>query len=174
MLADNSDVKEEKQTMDGPKPSSDLKKHNISEYRFYSQNKTAGRWYFEVLVNVGEIAKTSPTALFIGCIDERVDMAYGDLSQIRSLDQSEPIKRFGFALDLEAGKLYISNNGVWTNGEPGTSGGMDLKLGHPYKVGIETTVLIEPLVYSGYLQFNLGEKAFNYSMPNGYRPFSEK
>ena len=83
------------------------------------------------------------------------------------------IVRVGFALDLEAGKLYVRRNGAWPRGVPGSSGGMDLKLGRTYRCGADSTALVAPLVEKGFLQLNFGEKAFSYSMPDGYRPFAE-
>lgn len=151
-----------------------LEKHNLTDYRYETKNnKKSGLWYLEIAVNEGRIAKFSPTALWIGCFDETTGQSFGDLSQIRSINYSSPIEHLGFALDLKMGKLYIRYNGIWKRGIPGSSGGMDLKSGRPYKFALETTVLINPLIANDYIKINLGEKPFEYSLPNGYRPFSE-
>lgn len=148
--------------------------HTQADYRVLSkESKEKGRWYLEITVNSGEIAGFSPTALFLGCIEEKVRANFGTLAHIRGSDTSLPIMRYAYALDLEAGKLYVRRNGTWNRGTPGSSGGMDLKLGRNYRCGADSTVLVAPLVEKGFLQLNFGEKAFAYSMPDGYRPFSE-
>ena len=146
----------------------------LADYRVLSkENKEKGRWYLELAVNSAEIAKFSPTALFLGCADENASNTFGTLFHVRGSDTSAPVIRFGFALDLESGKLYLRRNGTWTSGAPGSSGGMDLKLGRAYRCGAESTALVAPLVEKGFLQLNLGDKTFAYSMPDGYRPFTE-
>ena len=141
-------------------------------YAIWSAEKKSGRWYFEVTVNRGGIARFSPSALWIGCRDKKINQNAGMLLNIRGSDTSAPVSRLGFALDLESGKLYFRTNGNWYEDKPGSSGGIDLKL-NPHSCGMETTVLIAPLVDKGYLQPNFGGKPFMYSMPDGYRPFVE-
>jgi hypothetical protein len=148
--------------------------HTQADYRVLSkENKEKGRWYLEIAVNSGGIAKFSPTALFLGCAEEKGGDTFGTLVHVRGSDTLLPVIRFGFALDLEGGKLYVRKNGTWTSGMPGSSGGLDLKLGRAYRCGTDSTALVAPLVEKGFLQVNLGEKAFAYSMPDSYRPFSE-
>ncbi|OGP68866.1 MAG: hypothetical protein A2W27_01350 [Deltaproteobacteria bacterium RBG_16_44_11] len=174
MLTDLSLKSEVKETPTVPaQPASKKVKNVQGNYAMWStNNKTSGRWYFEVTINRADIAKFSPTALSIGCTDRKFHTTSGVLYQIRSSDTNAPVFREGFALDLESGKLYLRGNGTWYKGVPGSSGGLDLKL-NPHNCGIETTVLIAPLIEKGYLQLNFGEKPFVYSIPDSYRPFVE-
>lgn len=157
-----------------PLPALEEHKYLRADYQYLSSlRKTDGRWYYEITLKCGDIAGFSPTALWIGCVDEKTNNTFGHLSQIRGSDLSAPVVRFGFALDLEAGKLYTRVNGAWQQGYPGSSGGLDLKIGHPHRFKIESTALINPLVEKKYIQINIGDKPFEYSMPDGYRPYDE-
>ncbi|MCX8069076.1 MAG: lysozyme inhibitor LprI family protein [Thermodesulfovibrionales bacterium] len=145
-----------------------------ADYKLWAAGSpSSGLWYFEVTVDVGAIAGFSPSALWMGCFDRKAKHAYGTLFQIRACDTDGPLVRMGYALDLASGKLYLRSDGKWVYGAPGSSGGMDLKLGTIYGCGIETTALIAPLIDKGYLQPNFGEKQFTYAVPDGYRPLAE-
>jgi Uncharacterized protein conserved in bacteria len=175
MLADLSPKPQAKESPTLPPQSASKKVKNVeADYEIWAKSdETVGRWYFEVTLNSWAIAQFSPSALFAGCKDKKTQQSSGVLDHIRASNVKAPVVYFGFALDLESGKLYIRRDGIWYKGPPGSSGGLDLKLSHPYSCGIETTALIAPLVDKGYLQPNFGEKPFMYSIPDGYLPFSE-
>lgn len=149
--------------------------HSLQDYQVvFPETKTTGLWYFEVTINVGEIARFSPTAMDIQCQDRAAaPTGASALVQARGSDTSLPILRKGFALDLESGKFYVRTDGAWLKGSPGSTNGLDLKLGRVYVCGIDSTALVAPLLKQGFLDVNLGERPFAYAMPDGYRPFSE-
>jgi uncharacterized protein YecT (DUF1311 family) len=175
MLTDISYEPQNKKTAEAPwQPRTNTVKYVETDYQIWSKgDKTTGRWYFEVTVDTGSIAGFSPTALWMGCADRKSGEAFGSLSQIRGSYTGAAVSRMGYALDLESGKLYIRRNGAWSRGTPGSLGGLDLKLGRPYRCGVETTVLIAGLADKGYLEVNFGEKPFAHSIPDGYRPYTE-
>ena len=142
-----------------------------SEYQVLSNSsRSSGHWYFEVTMSPKDIAIT-PTAVWWGC---RIGyQSYGSLSQIHAADSALPLARGGIALDLEAGKLYVRKDGIWVHGAPGSSGGVDLSPGRPYRCGLETTVALAAMITNGSLRLNFGQEKFDYAMPDGYRPFSD-
>jgi hypothetical protein len=111
----------------------------------------------------------TPTDVWYGC---RREHAYaGGLVQVHASDRIAQEFHGGIALDLNAGKVYVLVDGRWTDGEPGTSGGLTVKLGETYRCGVETTALLKPLLDNGSIRINYGAKPFTYPMPEGYRPF---
>ncbi|MFM2068575.1 MAG: hypothetical protein RLZZ584_3484 [Pseudomonadota bacterium] len=95
-----------------------------------SASHATGKWYFEFTINYPELVKVEPCVLTVGVTDLR--LFSGVIDNVRPRDGSKPAVLLGFAVDLDNGKLYHSRNGVWQGGEPGSSGGQDLKLGRTY------------------------------------------
>jgi uncharacterized protein YecT (DUF1311 family) len=131
-----------------------------------------GKWYFEVQLNPGEIARTAETALWVSFYS--AEGAVGRLLNIRRRDVGQPIVRLGLALDLDNGKCYSHADGVWRRGAPGSAGGLDVKLGRDYGAQVTSSVAMGELLDKKLIQINFGEKAFDYPMPPGYRPFIER
>jgi uncharacterized protein YecT (DUF1311 family) len=130
-----------------------------------------GKWYFEFKVNYSEAVKIEPMALTIGVTDEK--QLHGVLDNIRGRDARKESLTYGFAVDLDQGKLYVSRNGQWENGEPGSSRGHDLKLGRTYysffMVSADSPT---PYIERGALAPNFGgDKAMTYALPAGYKPW---
>jgi len=142
------------------------------DYRLLSKtSRDKGLWYYEVTVNPTEIALYSPTTIWFGC---RLEHHYaGGLIQVHASDSIAHPMTGGIALDLDAGKVYVRIDGRWIVGEPGSSGGEDIRLGQQYRCGVETTALLAPLLANGSLVLNYGKAAFVYVLPAGYRPFSD-
>ncbi len=135
---------------------------------FAGAPKEKGKWYFEIRVDKGGIARQAETALYMGVFNsESGDM--GNLLNIRKRDTNGPTVVYGVAVDLDEGKYYDRYE-RW-NAEPGSSRGSDLKLGRPYDAGVESSVALGPLVRDGLVDVNFGERPFEYPVPNGYRPF---
>lgn len=140
-----------------------------SLYRLLTQtSRQRGLWYFEVTIVPEEF--TTATDVWYGCGREHYHP--GGYLQVHIAHAPVPPFHGGIALDLAAGKMYVRNSMQgWNDGEPGTSGGMNLKLGEEYRCGVETTALLKPLLDSGSLRINLGDEKFYFPMPDGYRPF---
>ena len=83
-------------------------------------------------------------------------------------DAAKSALHAAIALDLDAGKLYVRWDGLWHEGAPGSSGGIDVTPGQQYRCEVETTVLIQPLLMQGLLKLNFGDTQFDYEMPAGY------
>jgi uncharacterized protein YecT (DUF1311 family) len=141
--------------------------------RFANGAPERGRWYFEVAVDGGGIASFSPTALWVGCLENKTKSTYGSLGQIRATDTAYQPARVGVALDLESGHVYMRRNGTWLDGPPGSSGGMPAKLGRPYRCGIESTAPVGPMIERGLVRINYGDAVFMYAIPDGYQPLAD-
>ncbi len=131
-----------------------------------------GKWYYEVELNLGEIARTAETTLGIGF--DGLGVMIGRLVNIRRRDRELPTVRLGFALDLDDGKSYGHANGLWLGGAPGSAQGLDVKLGREYGARVVSSVAMNELLNKRLVQINFGDKAFAYPMPPGYRPFIER
>jgi hypothetical protein len=81
---------------------------------------------------------------------------------------------FGFAVDLDNARLYISERGSWPGGAPDSAGGDDLIHGRGYRMMLTSSVAVNEFLHSGALSVNLGEKGFVYSVPAGYRPLQPR
>jgi len=129
-----------------------------------------GKWYFEVAVNYAEIVKIEPVLLTIGVLENKqVD---GVLANIRMRDKDKAPLIYGFAVDLDNGKLYTSYNGAWANGVPGSNLGKDLKLGRNYNAAIIASAdTLEPYLQQKAILPNFGTAAMTYSLPGGYSPW---
>jgi uncharacterized protein YecT (DUF1311 family) len=131
-----------------------------------------GRWYYEVWIDRGAIASQGEVLLHSGYF------ATGDAGAIRvsSIRRSHrnagPIA-IGLAIDLEQGFVYIRESGVW-NAPPGSSAGMQIKANREWRAGLRSSASLIELFKTGMVRVNLGERGFEYSLPDGYRPFAER
>ena len=141
----------------------------------YDGHKTTfhsnGKWYFEVTVNFGDVVKIAPMVLTVGV--QNVTSFSGTIINIRSMDSNAEAARIGIAADLDNGKLYISRNGVWTNGDPGSNQGLDLKLGQEYAGGL---VMSADSPFPYFLHKAIipnfgGDQPMAYALPVGYSPW---
>lgn len=133
--------------------------------------RSQGKWYFEVKLNPGEIAKEMEIAFYMGFEGRPTNM--GKLVYIRKTDQGRSVYNFGFALDLDNGKFYRSQNGNWF-ALPGSAGGSDIKLGRDYRAKVTSSSSMHELLKRKLVDVNFGQRPFEYALPNGYRPFIEK
>jgi len=131
--------------------------------------QSTGKWYFETALRVGALADAAEQAIFIG---ERGPGggSLGTLQTIHRRDAGAPDRNVGVAVDLDNGKLYIRTNGVWREGGPATSGGLDVKLGRPYVAWVSSSAALDHAVGTGAIDVNLGQRPFVYAIPDGYLP----
>lgn len=129
-----------------------------------------GKWYFEITVNFEEVIKIAPMVLSVGVQD---DVSFtGTIYNIRSQDSKTESARIGIAADFDNGKIYISRNGVWINGVPGSNQGMDLKLGRDYAgVFIMSDNPFPYLFHNAVIPNFGGENPMAYALPAGYSPW---
>jgi uncharacterized protein YecT (DUF1311 family) len=136
---------------------------------------SSGKWYFEFAVNYGEVVKIEPCVLSVGVIDAKQGFSTGILDNIRPRHANKDAVRYGFAVDLDNGKLYISTNGAWESGEPGSNLGFDLKLGRDYFGQFDVSAdSMDPYLKRKALVPNFGDSAMIYAVPTGYRPWRNK
>jgi uncharacterized protein YecT (DUF1311 family) len=146
---------------------------NEDQYELRAQHgHTRGKWYFEVKVAAGEIAKNVETTVQMGF--STPGLTVGRLLNLRKRDADAPTFRLGFALDLDNGKYYAHTNGIWRNGSPGSAEGVDIKLGREYKAVISSSTSLSELVRDGLVDANFGQRPLEYAMPPGYRPVAER
>lgn len=137
---------------------------------------TKGKWYFEIKLDYPAIRKISDSAIFVGVIQATPESgaanqdgnSYGSLYTIRHTKSDYDTLTVGFAVDLDNGKLYASENGAWTSGTPGSNGGLDLLRGRSYKGWVTSSVLLSPLFKAHAFDVNFGDRAFVYHTPDGY------
>lgn len=133
----------------------------------------SGKWYFEFAVNYGEIVMIEPCVISVGVTNQQVFS--GILDNIRPKHSNKDVMRYGFAVDLDNGKLYISKNGAWQNGEPGSNLGHDLKLGRDYFGGFRVSAdSVAPYLERKAIVPNFGDSAMTYALPAGYSPWRNK
>jgi uncharacterized protein YecT (DUF1311 family) len=135
---------------------------------------STGKWYFEVRFDTGAIAKIVETAFFIG-VDEaaHTSTGAGTLVNIRRRDRDAPPERLGVAADLDNGQVYLRWNGAWTE-PPGSSRGIDIKLGRKYLASINSSASLKDLIERKLVEINFGARPFAYALPDGYRSYQEK
>lgn len=145
---------------------------------FTYEPKAKGKWYFEVKVDEPAIQKLAEATFSAGVVQAVANEgatnerggSYGNLITIRRIDKNVELYTLGFAIDLDNGKLYLSKNGEWYEGNPGSSGGLDLMRGRAYKGQMSSSVSLNPFLNSHLIEVNFGERAFVYHLPDGYSP----
>ncbi|HWR77519.1 MAG TPA: lysozyme inhibitor LprI family protein [Thiobacillus sp.] len=135
--------------------------------------RSDGKWYFEIKVNQAELAKHGNASLYLG-LEDHLGNGYGKLLYAYGNTTQRTVFNYGFAVDLENGKLYRHVDGEWLVAAPGSAKGMDLKLNRRYFVKVTSSApVFNPLRSPvNVVSINTGEKAFDYSLPAGYRPFN--
>jgi uncharacterized protein YecT (DUF1311 family) len=135
--------------------------------------RSNGKWYFEIKVNMTELAKYGNASLYLG-LEDNMGNGYGKLLYAYNNPGQRTVINYGFAIDLENGKLYRHVDGAWLVATPGSAKGMDLKLNRRYYVKATSSVpVFNPLrSLATVVSINTGEKAFEYSLPAEYRPFN--
>lgn len=156
-------------------PSQDPPVIEQSKYQIASPTvRNQGHWYFDVTVYARDIARLGLNALWLGCWEGETNTSTGMIVYVRDEKGAPGSVRYGLALDLEAGRLYISVNGAWPNGEPGSAGGVQTKIGGKYRCGVESTMPIGTLIERGLLAVNYGlPHSFPYRIPSGFLSFDQ-
>jgi uncharacterized protein YecT (DUF1311 family) len=144
---------------------------------FTHEQKTRGKWYFEVTVDEPAIQKLADATFSAGVLQLVIENGVvnkqgtmsGSLITIRS---TKTVARYalGYAMDLDNGKLYVRMNGKWNRGVPGSSGGINLTVGRESIGILSSSVAIDSFLKSGLLDVNFGDRAFAYHLPDGYSP----
>jgi uncharacterized protein YecT (DUF1311 family) len=127
---------------------------------------SSGKWYFEVVIDQGEIAKEVSADIFVGVQGEGAG-AVGTLRPIHPRNVGQPPLNIGIAVDLDAGELYVRENGAWHT-PPGSSGGLEVRLGRRYFAKLTSSVPLGRYLDSGWVVANFGQHNFSYALPDGY------
>lgn len=143
-----------------------------------NQPKSSGKWYFEVKVDGPAIQKMTEVTLFIGVAQaasasgaaNEDGQASGSFVMIRRNNKEPDSGTMGFALDLDNGKLYTSQDGAWEGGAPGSAGGIDILKGRIYKAYLTSSTAVNPFLKAHALELNYGDHGFVYHLPDGYKP----
>jgi uncharacterized protein YecT (DUF1311 family) len=143
-----------------------------------TQPRTSGKWYFEVKVDGPAIQKVAEVTLFIGVAQSapvagatnESGQASGSFVMIRRNNKTPDSGTLGFALDLDNGKLYTSQDGAWQGGAPGTAGGIDILKGRVYKAYLNSSAAMNPFLKTHAVDLNYGDRGFVYHVPDGYKP----
>jgi uncharacterized protein YecT (DUF1311 family) len=127
---------------------------------------SSGKWYFEVVIDQGDIAKEASADIFVGVQGEGAG-AVGTLRPIHRRHVGQPPVNIGIAVDLDAGELYVRENGAWHT-IPGSSGGQEVRLGRRYFAKLTSSVPLGPYLDRGWVVANFGQHGFSYALPDGY------
>jgi len=136
-----------------------------------SKQQRQGKWYYELLIDRDGIAKLGDVLLSLGFAGDSGSGVVRMVNIRRSHVGAPPVS-MGFAIDLDNGAVFIRQNGVW-NFTPGTVGGPEVKLNHSYRASIEGSSEVRELIRLGLVKVNLGDRPFEYSLPDGFRPLAE-
>jgi uncharacterized protein YecT (DUF1311 family) len=142
-----------------------------------TQPKSSGKWYFEVKIDGPAIQKMAEVTLFAGVAQSapaagaanEEGQATGSMVMIRRNKQPDS-GVIGFAVDLDNGKLYTSQDGAWQGGAPGSAGGLDLLKGRTYKAYLDSSAAVNAFLKAHALELNYGDHGFVYHVPDGYKP----
>lgn len=152
-----------------------IARHSSQDYIHYSEvSHEHGLWYFEVLVNVGEISQTTSVDVTSSCRPSNPNDYLPSVGFHTTYTPTVNVtgeNLIGLAIDLNKGKLYSSMNGIWQHGKPGSSDGLDISLGRPWRCGIQSNEPVENLLKRKFLEVNFGGKPFVYAPPPGYKPY---
>jgi uncharacterized protein YecT (DUF1311 family) len=143
-----------------------------------NEPKTKGKWYFEIKVDGVAIQKMAEVTLFIGVAQSEPEQgaaneqgeATGTFVMIRRNNRNPDSGTLGFAVDLDNGKLYVSHDGTWDGGAPGSAGGQDLLRGRTYKAYLNSSSAVNQFLKTHALEINYGGKDFQYHLPDGFKP----
>lgn len=133
--------------------------------------RRTGKWYYEVWIDRGGIAKLGDALVRLGYVGP--ESGVSNMVSVRRKGADLPPVSFALAIDLDNGKYYARLNGMW-NYLPGSNGGLDVKLGRDWRALVQSSTDLEALLRAGLVKVNLGERPFEYALPDGYRPYSEK
>jgi len=148
--------------------------HSQQDYQITAKElRESGLYYFEVKVAQREISRLGSVVIWVGCGESKSNTGMGVTLRIRP-GANTGDKLIGVALDLDQGKFYHSQDGSWDGSEPGSSKGIEVKLGRPYTCGIDSTELVKPLVEKRMLDVNFGERPFIFLPPESYVPYRGK
>lgn len=133
-----------------------------------------GKWYHELWIDRGHIAELGDVLLTSGIIDPGpIPAGVVHLTNIRRAHTDAGPVVIGMAVDLDNGATYSRTDGLWAV-PPGSNGGTEVKLNHTYVGFLEGSSPVSELVRRGLIKINLGERPFDYALPDGYRPFGEQ
>lgn len=145
--------------------------YSAADYEFISdQGYSKGKYYFEVEVNTPQIARKQEVSLYIGVTSDL--MQSGWTVNVRKYMTGDGKNIVGIGFDLDNGKIYTMQDGIWRD-EPGGNTGLDLKLGRKYYALVSSSVSLKALQNQKQVKINLGQEKFNYAIPRGYRAFSK-
>jgi uncharacterized protein YecT (DUF1311 family) len=160
-----------------------------AEYQLVSAHaRAAGKWYFEATIDPSRVTPALETLLVIGAADAQgltgvpCPVRQADLvvrfdkeSSVRIVggrlgELKVPSITVGIAADLDAGRLYERQDGVWRDGEPGSGRGRALRVGPTYRFQVTAGIPVRQLTEAGILRMNFGEQPFTHDLPTGYAP----
>jgi hypothetical protein len=123
--------------------------------------RDSSRWYYEITFRQLD----SPQHFGLGC---------GEFVHTVTLIPRvhEPPITLGVAVDLDAGRIYVNDNGRWKPGAPGGDAGVPLTTGPLYSCGVASSKNLRELVERRALEANFGAGgSFLLPVPEGYIGF---
>ena len=168
-----------------PQPDWEQEGDGESRQKISSPAVSKGKFYFEVSLSGAAIVPGRELSVLIGILGlplgplaDAADAAQGGQNYFTFLTSGGPLsvdaagyQVIGIAADLDAGQMYVRNNGTWAGGAPGTAVGSALKPGWQYRAQVSANIMLAPMIEHGLLKVNFGSDPFRYQLPGGYLPF---
>ncbi|MBB6099638.1 uncharacterized protein YecT (DUF1311 family) [Deinobacterium chartae] len=137
------------------------------EYEYRGRREVVrGKYYLEVTVDSGKVARRAETELFVSVCSDRE--CSGRSVRARKDTASQARETVGVAFDLDNGRIYTHSNGQW-DARPGSAEGRDLSLTGAFYAYVTSSTSLRDLVRSGLVSVHL-EGPFRHPVPKGYRP----
>lgn len=155
-----------------------------------SRSHRTGKYYFEIVLDdtlAGDNVTNVTSQVIVGTRSYSIGheiksrdlvLKLGDKDSVRIVggslgeDMRIPKVIIGWAIDLDAGRLYRHQDGIWLDDAPPGSGrGIVISLDSEVFTEIRATVPVATLIDKGILKPNFGEEAFSGYQPEGYRGF---
>lgn len=131
-----------------------------------------GKWYAEVEVFAAAMAKRPSILLQVGVENgEHMIGMQIHTSTLTAAANTEGRYVVGIATDLDNGKVYYAENGIWRDGAPNSAQGTDIKLGKDVAFRVHASAPIAQDLAYKVIDINLGTRPFKYPLSAGYLPF---
>lgn len=145
-----------------------IERHEIS----FPMSHNAGKWYAEVAFLSKNYAQDDKQYMQIAVTNNKMLLGMqvfrSDMAKQATANGNYVV---GVALDLDNGRMYWSENGVW-RATPGSTEGVALTRGDAYALRVVSSgPEISRELNLGLISLNSGQTSFTHPMPAGYQPY---
>lgn len=147
--------------------------YQITSFESHSE----GKWYFEVSIDATQLALAMDALIFVGVQGESGDIGRlvtvrpdgGGIGQMVLLLPAK--SRIGVAVDLDAGQVYLRENGKWITGAPESGAGLAIRKNSRVKASVNSSVPLNAAIDQKLVLINFGTLPFAEAPPAGFAPY---